>query len=401
MLAHPAAAAGVVAVELWRGNVVAIGGRWSLVGVIEGKGGHDAWRAKGMGQHEGGGHLVLLGHLVGEHIGTAGTMTALVIVIIDKNKGAIGGGKAPGGAPVGQIAQLILAAEHLANGIGVTEFGDGTQAGVLGLGDGLAAQIDDLLEDIRLGARAEAMISIQIVQTSIDGLQIAGPHMLGGIHTETGNAQIRQMVQEVNNLVTHPGIALVEIAQTNQLTVTYIGGIRIVGNGAGGIKVQRGEGHGREALGAGIGIAAASARGATIGSHVIEHHIHIGAYADIIATPHHIGELLLIAGASVQLVGDGLITLPPWPIANHSVLIDRRYLSGGGGLALKLMCWQWLSFGSPADRHSRRGPGSSHTRPQYRPISTRTDGPCRCVRSGSWWQTGHGPAPGGLDKPGP
>lgn len=275
-----------------------------------------------MSQHEGGGHLVLLGHLVGEHISATSTMSTLVVMVVDEDQRTVGSSKAPSSAPVGQITQLILAAEHFANRVRVTELSDGTQSSVFALADRLTAQIDNLLEDVGLGARVEAMGSVQIVQTAIDDLQISGPHVLGGIHTETSNTQFSQMVQEVDDLVTHPRVTLVKITQTNQLAVAHIGGVVVVGDGAGGVEVQRGEGHGREALRAGIGSAATGTSGATIGSHVIEDNIHIGAHSHIIATLHHAGKLLLVTRASAQLVGNGLVTLPPWTVGTHHVLVD-------------------------------------------------------------------------------
>lgn len=253
MLAHPAAAARVVAIEGRRGNVVAIGSGWSLIGVVEREGGHHTRCAERMGQHESGGHFVLLGHLVGQHVSATSAMSTLVVVIVHKDKRSIRIGKAPGSAPVAQIAQLILATEHLTNGIRMTEFSDSAHASIFRLGDGLVAQIDDLLEDIGSGARGEAMSSVQVVQAPIDDTQVSRPHVLGSIHTETGNTQVRQMVQEVNDLVAHPGIALVQVAQTDQLAVAHVCGVSIVGDRAGGIEVQRGERHTREALGAGIG----------------------------------------------------------------------------------------------------------------------------------------------------
>lgn len=328
VFAHPSIAAGEIAVELRGSDVGAIGCRWSLIGVGEGEGRHHTGCAEGMSQHEGGGHLVLLGHLVGEHISATSTVSTLVVMVVDEDQRTIGSSKAPSGAPVGQITQLILAAEHFANRVRVTELSDGTQSSVFALADGLTAQIDDLLEDVGLGARVEAMGSVQIVQTVIDDLQISGPHVLGGIHTETSNTQLSQMVQEVDDLVLHPRVALVKITQTNQLTVAHIGGIVVVGDGAGGVEVQRGEGHGREALRAGVGSAATGTTGATIGSHVIEDNIHIGAHTHSIATADHAGELLLITRASGQLVGNRLVTLPPWTVGTHHVLVDGGNLQG-------------------------------------------------------------------------
>lgn len=328
VLAHPTVAARQIAVELRRGDVGAIGCRWSLIGVGEGERGHHAGCAEGMSQHEGGGHLVLLGHLVGEHISATSTVSTLVVMVVDEHQRAIGSSKAPSGAPVGQITQLILAAEHFANRVRVTELSDGAQSSVLALADGLTTQIDDLLEDVRLGARVEAVGSVQVVQTAIDDLQISGPHVLGGIHTETGDTQFSQMVQEVDDLVAHPRVALVKITEANQLAVAHIGGIVVVGDGTGGVEVQRGEGHGGEALGAGIGGAATGAGGAAIGSHVVEDNVHIGAHTHGIAALHHAGELLLIARASGQLVGNGLVTLPPGTVGTHHVLVDGGDLKG-------------------------------------------------------------------------
>jgi len=329
VLTHPAAAAGVVAIEDGRGDVVAVGGGRALIGVREGEGGHHAGSAEWVRQHEGGGHLVLLGHLVGQHVGASCSMSALVVVVVDEYQGAVGGSEAPGGAPVGQVLQLVLAAEDLADGVGVAELGDGAQSGVLGLADGLAAHVDDLLDDVRLGSRGEAVVGVQVLEAAIDDGQVGGPHVLGGVHAESGHAEINQMVQELDHLVLHVGVALVEVAQTDQLAVAHLVGVVVVADGAGRVEVQRGVGHSGIALAAGAGGAAASAVGASVGGHVVEDHVHVGAHSDGVAALDHAGELLFVSGAGLQLVGDGLVTFPPGAAVLDGVLVHRGDLNTG------------------------------------------------------------------------
>jgi len=184
---------------------------------------------------------------------------------------------------------------------------------------------------LALGPRGEAVVGVQVLKPAVDDAQVRWPHVLGGVHAEPGHAEVDQVVQELHHLVLDVGVALVEVAQTHQLAVAHLVGVVVVANGAGGVEVQRGVGHSGVALAAGAGGAAPRSVGASVGGHVVEDHVHVGAHSGVVAPPHHAGELLLVSGAGDQLVGDGLVPLPPGAAVLHGVLVDGRDLEGGWG----------------------------------------------------------------------
>lgn len=118
------------------------------------------------------------------------------------------------------------------------ELGDGTQTSVFRLVDSLAAHVDVLLDYVSFGSRLEAVVGVQVLKAAVDDAQICGPHMLGSVHPETCHTEVNQMVQKLDNLILHIGVALVQIAETNQLDVSHLVGIIVVADGAGGIEVQ-------------------------------------------------------------------------------------------------------------------------------------------------------------------
>lgn len=60
------------------------------------------------------------------------------------------------------------------------------------------------------------------MQAAIDGRQVAGPHVLAGIHSESSHTHVNQLVQEIRHLA--PDVVLLqgEVQQTNQTAVTYL-----------------------------------------------------------------------------------------------------------------------------------------------------------------------------------
>jgi len=154
VLAHPTATAGTVGLDDRTYDVPVIVVRRSdpVVGVlavdevlIPVVAGHDAREAVGPSQHEGHGHLVEFGNSEGQDHVTAGSVSALVVVVVDEDQGATRRHHSPSLTKVAQELELIASAEGFAEEFSVFEFGDSANARVLGRRDGLAAQIDDFL----------------------------------------------------------------------------------------------------------------------------------------------------------------------------------------------------------------------------------------------------------------
>lgn len=75
-----------------------------------------------------------------------------------------------------------------------------------------------LLEDEGSGATREPL-GVEVVQTTIDSRQIAGPHVLAGIHSESSHAHVDQLVHEVGHLAPDVVFLQGEVQQTDQATV--------------------------------------------------------------------------------------------------------------------------------------------------------------------------------------
>ena len=61
--------------------------------------------------------------------------------------------------------------------------------------------------------------------------------------------------------------------------------------------------------------------------HVVDDHVRVDTHTDRIAATDHVSELLLIARAGDEAVGDWLVSFPPWPIvmliSNNNVFSRR------------------------------------------------------------------------------
>ena len=69
---------------------------------------------------------------------------------------------------------------------------------------------------------AENHLVLRWLQTPVDGSQVAGPHVLAGVHSESSHAHVDQHVQEVDHLP--PDVVLLqgEVQQADQTTVTHL-----------------------------------------------------------------------------------------------------------------------------------------------------------------------------------
>lgn len=63
-----------------------------------------------------------------------------------------------------------------------------------------------------------------------------------------------------------------------------------------------------------------------VAGHVIQNSVHVNSDAGFVASRDHVDKLLLRAGPRDPQVRNRLVTFPPWPVVDHQVLLQRRYL---------------------------------------------------------------------------
>lgn len=78
-----------------------------------------------------------------------------------------------------------------------------------------------LLEDEGFGVIGEPL-RVQVMQTTRDSVEVSRPHVLDGIHPESGHAHVDQFVHEVGHLVPNKVLLQSQIQQTDQTTVTHL-----------------------------------------------------------------------------------------------------------------------------------------------------------------------------------
>jgi hypothetical protein len=128
VLTHPSVGATSVSVES-RADSVSRPVSWgSSIGVVECEAGHYPGVAVSMGQIEGSSHLVVFRHFVSEDISTTGSVSALVIVVVDECQGTATGHESPALAPVFKVGQFVISAENTTNLSTESEFSDTTNA---------------------------------------------------------------------------------------------------------------------------------------------------------------------------------------------------------------------------------------------------------------------------------
>jgi hypothetical protein len=84
VFAHPPVA--TQSVWVGRNEVASAVVRWSLITIVEVKRAHYPLDSVGMGQHKRRSHFVVLAELVGQHVTSAGSMAALIVVVVDKDE---------------------------------------------------------------------------------------------------------------------------------------------------------------------------------------------------------------------------------------------------------------------------------------------------------------------------
>lgn len=184
MLANPSVAARAVVVDDNGQDVlVDVHGRANLR-VSEVKAGDHAGVAVRPGHHVRLRLLVQLGVLVGDDVGAAGAVPALVVVVVVEDERVLVGGETPLLAEVEVILERVHASHGASQLRAVAELGDESDRVVLVLDDGLlACKVDHFLHDESAGADREAVVNVQIVQPSHNVLEVLGPNVLGGVNS--------------------------------------------------------------------------------------------------------------------------------------------------------------------------------------------------------------------------
>lgn len=67
-----------------------------------------------------------------------------------------------------------------------------------------------------------AYVAAKIFRRVEDGFQVIRPHVLTGISTESGHADVDQVVQVVDHLPPHIRRSLIQIEQTYQTAFAYL-----------------------------------------------------------------------------------------------------------------------------------------------------------------------------------
>uniref|UniRef100_A0A182VFL8 Uncharacterized protein n=1 Tax=Anopheles merus TaxID=30066 RepID=A0A182VFL8_ANOME len=330
VLAHPAAAARLVRIDDGRQQVALRIGRRALVKVGERERAHDAQLAVRIRGRKRGGHLVRFGLFVRENT----IVTALIVVIVHEHERIAGRQQAPRFAKVRQPAERVISTEGTTKIVREHKLRHCAEERVLKLANHFVRpHIDDFLREECARSRRKPVRSVEVVEPSEDHRQIGGPHVFGRIHAESGHSELDQMVQEVNDTVTHPRHRLVQIVQSHQLTVPDLLRIAPIVDGTRWVKVGPSERYRRELTVRGNGRGTSRTDRWLDGlrrSHVVDDDVHVQTHAGRIAAPRHVRKLSLRARSRVQLEGNWLIPFPPRPgsigQSNDDVLVHWRQL---------------------------------------------------------------------------
>ena len=184
----------------------------------------------------------------------------------------------------------------------VLELSDATEAGVLVGCDWLATLVDDFLENERSLSSFEARFDVEILESAENDFQIAGPHVFAGVDSESGSAEVDELVQVVDEFAPDVLFSLVEINKIDQPAVSDLICITVVFNvTAAGIAVVvvhivSTVRNTREVKGVSVEVgSASSSSAAATAAHVIRDDVDEGADADSVASTDHVGELPLVA----------------------------------------------------------------------------------------------------------
>lgn len=84
-----------------------------------------------------------------------------------------------------------------------------------------------LLEDKGSAAAGEPF-GIQVVETAVNVVQIARPHVLTGIHSESSHSHVNQFVHEIRHLPSNVIFLKSQVQKANQTAVTHLNQVRSI-----------------------------------------------------------------------------------------------------------------------------------------------------------------------------
>lgn len=197
-----------------------------MVGVVEVVAGHDTWYTIWPSHHEGSEDLQIV-WVFESNDGTTTSVTSLVVMVVQEDECATVWHQTPLFTKVLQVLDLVSVVSDLDS---VFEFSDTSGAEVLGSSDWFTSLIDDFLIDEWSLAAAESFSSGEIFQAAEDDFQITWPHVFAGVHTETGDSKVNQVVHEGNQLSSDVISSLVQVEKTDKLAVTDLVSITVVFN---------------------------------------------------------------------------------------------------------------------------------------------------------------------------
>ena len=167
---------------------------WPLVRVVKVVTGHDSLEAVVVAQEEGGSYLVLPVVVVGSTGGqdsSCASVTSLVVVVVHEHHCVHPVRHAPVCVVDAPQAVEVSAADAFGKLDAVSELGDFANTKVLLDLNGLAAHVNDLVEEKRTASLRE------VLGHALDGLEIPWPHVLTSVHSESLDSDVNQVIEVV------------------------------------------------------------------------------------------------------------------------------------------------------------------------------------------------------------
>ena len=236
---------------------------------------------------------------------------ALGVVVGDERVGVRLGRQAPTAAEARQVGDVALE-------LGLHLRGEGGSRGrhrcrtvlvLRGRGAGV-----DLLGDVRRRAGGRG------VQSGDDGAQVGGVDVLGRVDTEAVDTQVDLLVEEAGGLRADAALGGVQVGQAEQFAVLDLVPVGPVGDRLRAVVAVGGVVVGGVVL---VGDDRAVVAGAGLGGGVVDHGVRVDLDAGRVTRVDHGLELGRGAEAAVQVVGVGLVDVPP--------VVVRRFNDSAGG----------------------------------------------------------------------
>lgn len=216
MFADPTVRALVVVVDATRHNVSVGVLRWTLAGVVEVVAAHDAWVAFAMrmSQHEGSSFGVKISLLEVQDHRPARAVPALIVVVVDENEAVARRQESALRSPVLQRRKVAFdLPENHADLRRVSELRHRAKRRVLLSLDGLISHVDHFLEEESSSVLDETIVGAERFEAAVDDSQVVRRHMLAGVRPKTGDTEVKQVIHELDDFLSHEKVGLVQVRQ--------------------------------------------------------------------------------------------------------------------------------------------------------------------------------------------